>query len=666
MRKTWIMTGLVAVVGAFAACGTDGSDGSGKATGIEGGACYGNGTCDGILTCLLQTCVNVPAGEDVVEGAEVPVDAHDPGTHDLSGNKDQPTGSDSPGSDVPGGDVPPLQDLPDVSDVAPDTGPGTAHIRLVDQQQIGSNVILFVAVTTGAGTAMTGLQSSAFEVKEDDGALSPTESGLDINAYPTDYVWRTLMVLDTSKSIMDGNNLGVVTDSAWAFAQHVTDQDTQARQVGVAAFDGAQSLRPILKPTNDNRVDFTAYGQRFNRALQRFLTPECSTNTECSNLYYSERPQCSNGLCIDPSTNLYGAVRDGLTAVQSAVDGEYRKGVPRGGALVVFTDGSDHAGYAKLADVTGDIDKSRVFVFTVGLKGEIDEAALQAIGRDGSVVVQSMDQLQNGMEEVWQRVQAVGEGIYLVSYCTPARNGEHEISVKLKAYDGTLKVKFYGSSDALCDPGSISTACAGKACGEGDGGIYCGDCSGIARCDSGTCTDVCTYDSCANNNGIDCGECLSSDACDYGTCKDRCTNSDGNPMVCGSSPYDYNYSCGTCGSGNECNPKGTYCFPAGSDYCDFDGHYCASGTSCYKSCDHPTSDGGFEGRCCTYDTGSVTGYLYYEGDCGGGHYPGCSRCCSNDYPNAVKYGDGTYSCCSYDYPYPCTISGVHKCCKTCQ
>ena len=63
----WI-SALSALLLLVAASGCEGEDG--KAMGIEGGPCYGNGTCDGGLECRYGVCVNPSTAADVVQGTD--------------------------------------------------------------------------------------------------------------------------------------------------------------------------------------------------------------------------------------------------------------------------------------------------------------------------------------------------------------------------------------------------------------------------------------------------------------------------------------------------------------------------------------------------------------------------------------------------------------------
>jgi len=331
-------------------------------------------------------------------------------------------------------------------------------------------------------------------------------------------VWKTLLIFDTSYSVMSSYDLADVVEPARSFAHRIVDRDTRAQRVAVAAFDGAEKLRRVVSVpgTDGDEIYFTANANKLDCDLDAFLEPECTLHEDCLT---TERPQCVGGLCIDPSTNLYGSVIAGMSRLEREIDEELRLGIPLGGSLVVFTDGSDQAGRASFSDVTEALDESHVSVFAVGVAGEVETEVLEAIGRDGTVYIGGLDELDAAMDEIWGLVDQIGDGIYLVSYCTPARSGSHDITVGLEASGDSLTFEFAASDEALCDPGLAATACESMTCGEGENLIYCGDCAGDEVCQDGACVLACDEGVCGYyreselGEEIDCGCCASPLSC---------------------------------------------------------------------------------------------------------------------------------------------------------
>ena len=573
-----------------------------------------------------------------------------------------------------------------------DTG---VAFRLLDVQQSGSNIMLFVSVNrTPSATPIGGLTESDFLILEDGESIG-VESSLQVDARPSGYVWRTLVMFDTSRSVLSQGQLDDVVDAIRGFAHKITDRDTRAQQVSIAAFDGASNLRTIN--------EFTAQQGIVDAALDRLLEPECSEHSDCEEY---ERPQCEGGLCVDIATNLYGAVIRGIEEADRAIGQESRIGMPRGSSVVVFTDGTDRASRATLEDVQTSLAETKTYVFTVGLAGEVDTGALNVIGRDGSSYVETIDQMSQGLTQIWQIMQKVGQGIYLLSYCTPKRNGQHEIKIGLADYaDEEIILSFDANDTALCDQDAPTQACVGKTCGEGgNGNFYCGDCAAREYCNQEhQCQDACRHhesmqllmcdyspydydilcglcaqdeycdenlckDYCYNyseekivecgespvNNDVICGDCSTGTYCYHGSCLDSCTHrNDEFDFVCDESPYEEGYSCGSCEDGYFCSYDQWRCVENGGDYCGDGGACSPQYPHCFEKCGQAPD----EVWCCSDEADEPV-------DCRGNTNYSCEWCCIPGTSVAVSFDDGTYSCCEVAYPYPCVISGERRCCTT--
>ena len=647
-------------------CSSDGSNSDSCGTTQAGDSCSNTSDCDCNLRCVGSVCVdpntaqgdgdqNNGLGQSCPSG-QVWSDFLNACVSDNSGGDGDGAGHNCPEGEIWSdflGICIPISGDEDGGNEQPvvDTG---VSFRLLDVQQAGSNIMLFVSVNrTPSATPITGLTSNNFTILEDSQSIG-IESRLQVSAMPSGYVWRTLMLFDTSLSVLDQGQLPDVVEAIRGFAHGITDKDTRSELVAVSVFDGAAELRTVS--------DFTARQTILDSALDGLLTAECSQHSDCRD---SARPQCEGGLCVDIATNLYGAVIKGIEKAESAITAETRVGMPRGSSVVVFTDGTDRAGRATLEEVQQTLGETNTYIFTVGVAGEVDTAALDTIGRDGSTYVQSIDQMSQGLEHISQVMQKVGQGIYLLSYCTPKRSGEHEITIKLNDYPeaGAITLTFEAQDEALCDQNAASQACMGKTCGSGgDLNFYCGDCAGSEYCSlEDTCRDACqdtyTYQTleCGTSpydRKIDCGVCETNEYCNEDQqCKDACQDADTHQTLeCGTSPYDDNVDCGTCQSTEVCtssqtcmynpyqhlvwqNPSagGTRTWPNAITYCDsltLDGHSdwrlptiselrslirgcprtmtggacgvtdsCNSFSECYNTCVRCSDDGGPDNGC---------------------------------------------------------------------
>ncbi|HZA14312.1 MAG TPA: hypothetical protein VE618_07445, partial [Myxococcaceae bacterium] len=129
---------------------------------------------------------------------------------------------------------------------------------------------------------------------------------------------------------------------------------------------------------------------------------------------------------------LYGAVVQGLSAVQAAVAASTEV-AHRQGALVLFTDGTDQAARVSQKTAVDAVSASTANVFTMGLGGEVDTAALRAIGKDGFYSVGRAEDLASAFSAVAARLTAMAQRYYLLEYCSPKRSGLHKLRVEATA-----------------------------------------------------------------------------------------------------------------------------------------------------------------------------------------------------------------------------------------
>ena len=110
---------------------------------------------------------------------------------------------------------------------------------------------------------------------------------------------------------------------------------------------------------------------------------------------------------------------------------------------------------------------------------EIEKANLDDIGRDGTELVSDQAKVKEAFERVAARIESHMKRFYLLSYCTPARKGEHEVTIEANSKNpegsGSLDYKF--NSDGFgpppeCNPNTppAFTLKASAPTEEGDGG----------------------------------------------------------------------------------------------------------------------------------------------------------------------------------------------------
>jgi len=131
----------------------------------------------------------------------------------------------------------------------------------------------------------------------------------------------------------------------------------------------------------------------------------------------------------------------------------------RFGTLVVFTDGSDRARRVKWDDVQKALDETPYDVFAIGLGAEMQDAELARVGKNGTAKAADKAQVVKAFDDIATRIEGMTKAYYLLSYCSPARAGKHELTVEAhaKLQDGEASGKLKDQFDATgftvgCDP----------------------------------------------------------------------------------------------------------------------------------------------------------------------------------------------------------------------
>src|SRR5262249_20625302 len=159
----------------------------------------------------------------------------------------------------------------------------------------------------------------------------------------------------------------------------------------------------------------------------------------------------------DPSTNLNGAIVAAIRVLEKQLE---KAPVPlRFGTLVVFTDGTDHAQRVTHPDLMQALDQVNFSVFVIGVGAEIDERELRAIGRSGAALSKNPGEVGAAFDQIAARIEGYSKSFYLLSYCSPARAGTHELRVEPFTPDGKRGSVTYDFSangfGPQCDPNQM-------------------------------------------------------------------------------------------------------------------------------------------------------------------------------------------------------------------
>jgi len=170
-------------------------------------------------------------------------------------------------------------------------------------------------------------------------------------------------------------------------------------RVRVSWFDGQEELHPL--------IDFTDDLAELDDAVMRL---------------HDEPP-------LDTSTNLHGALLADLDDLDDAALASLGEGVRAPIlSLVTFTDGRDRAGIATLEEAEGRVRAEtggrRLYrSYTIGLGAEVEPEVLVRLGPEGARFADHAGELIADFQDVACRVGRIAEGFYVLSYCSPSRDG---------------------------------------------------------------------------------------------------------------------------------------------------------------------------------------------------------------------------------------------------
>ena len=282
---------------------------------------------------------------------------------------------------------------------------GGLHLTMVDSAyQTPSNVAVFFTVDTGDGEPVPGLQATDFRIYEDGQLVSIDESNQTIINPEVAAEHYTLLLVDMSGSVTKSDQVGLIADSAQSFTAALEGY----QKVGIYAFDGSEKIHAIQP--------FRANSAGIGR-LRGFRTR-------------------------DPSTNLHGALLQAVDVLDEALEGS--DSPLRFGTIVVFTDGTDRAARVTFGEMDSKLDRSGHDVFAIGVGNEIDEAVLNDIGHSGYVLIQDSAAIAHAFDAISERIIGFTQRFYLLSYCSPARAGIHEVTIEavVGENNGTLDYEF--------------------------------------------------------------------------------------------------------------------------------------------------------------------------------------------------------------------------------
>ncbi len=288
--------------------------------------------------------------------------------------------------------------------------------RLVDASvQKPSNVAVYFTVDTNSGDPVPGLTAEQFHIYEDNKLVSPFESKQTILNPEVAARHYTLLLVDMSASVSGSGQLPALQEAVTRFTSRVE----KLQETSIYAFDGRAELVQ-LRPFGPGGANVNLAG--FNST--------------------------------DPSTNLYGAVVKGTEVLEKELE---KSPTPlRFGTLVIFTDGTDHAHRVSREDVLKRLGEVPFDVFVIGVGAEVDSYELNAIGKNGAALSKDPATVGAQFDQVAEKIEGYSKRYYLLSYCSPARAGEHWLTIEPFTPAGlTGRMSYHFKADGFgpqCDP----------------------------------------------------------------------------------------------------------------------------------------------------------------------------------------------------------------------
>src|SRR5919197_4273 len=311
-----------------------------------------------------------------------------------------------------------------------------------------ARVSLFFAVDTCSGRPMAGLTAVEFHLYEDGAAVSKFESQQRIQPRGERMRIFSVLLIDLSGSLLLSGDFPKLKDAANTFIDQVFASDPTAQRVAIYSFDGRKELTPV--------VGFTGDPAALKAGLASLETVQCTSNMDCA--AFADHQTCAGWRCVDDSTNLNGAVVQGVAAVEGALAAASDIAI-RQGSLVIFTDGTDQAARVSEKDAVAAVTSSKASVFTVGMGGEIDADALKAFGKDGFYPAERAEDLVTAFAAVAAKLSAMAQRYYLLEYCSPKRSGVHKLRVEATVVQGESGAALSGSLSTDFDATGFESGC---------------------------------------------------------------------------------------------------------------------------------------------------------------------------------------------------------------
>lgn len=295
----------------------------------------------------------------------------------------------------------------------------TDGLKLIIQnksESLPAKVSIFFKVETKEGLPVAGMQEKDFTIFENKNRISIDEAARKISPRAQKFGYSTLLILDLSGSVTN-SYLPQLKEASKAFINAIipTGSDGAVR-IGISWFDGENKLHQLIDFTN-NKTQLVA-------ALES-ITKDISQ---------------------DNSTDLYGAVIKGVDKINNVALQFTNDDLSHAAAMVVFTDGTDQAARFTRDQAINTVKgaNKEVTFYSIGLGSEIDTESLKSIGKNGFELAQNTERLIATFNKIASKISDDANSYYLFEYCSPKRNGEHEVTIEgtYQNLRGSVSTKF--------------------------------------------------------------------------------------------------------------------------------------------------------------------------------------------------------------------------------
>lgn len=302
--------------------------------------------------------------------------------------------------------------------------------RVSSAQKKPNNAWVFFSVERLGDAPVTGLSADDFTIYEDGNPVTKEDTKQLLQSPDTAAAMYTLLLVDLS-----GTGAAAPPDALVDAVKAFADRVGKVHKVAIYAYDGDEKIHPIV-PFADAK----------SAALNAPNAPNAPNALDAMRRFRTK----------DPSSNLHGAVVEGLRELHRSLERDHRS--LRLGTLVVLPQGIDRANRVTREAMRTEWDDDKYKLDEVLAAGP-DAPSLDAVGRDGTEAAAAGSTLADALDRVAARIEAHTQRYYLLSFCTSARKGDREVKVQAHGRnpDASGSLSYTFNADGLgpppeCDP----------------------------------------------------------------------------------------------------------------------------------------------------------------------------------------------------------------------